>query len=268
MSDSPGNPVYSPEVSPSAISSGTTLLTPSLVSFTSSLPTSTNIPRVSGSKSTSFTTSTSTIAPTSNLTSPHTSLSSAGFTTILTASAAGGELSPAVQIGTFQSPESPSSPSGQRDSPPQQAIYGIPAAGQSFSLAIAGGSKSQAVASTSDSSSSSQNSLSVVQGSSNLSVVSGNVVIPQTILQANNSAVLYHTSQGLVYATPTNLPEGVVLNLGQEQGGTQQQFITIPVSLSLTPAQQQQLIQGTQGTSQGQNSSFSSPSNRREKSRK
>lgn len=47
----------------------------------------------------------------------------------------------------------------------------------------------------------------------------GNVVIPQTILQStNNSAVLYHTGQGLVYATPTNLPEGVVLNLGQEQG--------------------------------------------------
>lgn len=44
------------------------------------------------------------------------------------------------------------------------------------------------------------------------------MVLPQTILQANNSAVLYHTGQGLVYATQANLPEGVVLNLGQEQG--------------------------------------------------
>ncbi|KAG8184738.1 hypothetical protein JTE90_019338 [Oedothorax gibbosus] len=114
-------------------------------------------------------------------------------------------------------------------------------------------------------SSSSHNSISVVQSSSpNVSVVSGSVVLPQTILQANNNAVLYHTSQGLVYATPTNLPEGVVLNLGQEQGGSQQQFITIPVSLSLTPAQQ--LVQGTQVSSQS--STYTTVSSRKERNRK
>ncbi|XP_015928144.1 serum response factor homolog isoform X3 [Parasteatoda tepidariorum] len=73
---------------------------------------------------------------------------------------------------------------------------------------------------------------------------SGSVVLPQTILQTNNNGLFYHTGQGLVYAAaPSNLSDSVVLNLGQEHsGGSQQQFITIPVSLSLSSAQQQQLV--------------------------
>jgi len=206
MSDSPGNTLFSPDISPT---SGTTLLAPTIVSFASGLPTCTSSPRVSSStKSSSFT------SPITSASSP----TSSGLGTILSSSAQGG-------------------------------------------------SKNQAV--TTSDSSSSHNSLSVVQSSpQNLSVVSGNVVIPQTILQtSNNSTLLYHTGQGIVYATPTNLPDGVVLNLGQEQGGSQQQFITIPVSLSLTPAQQQQLIQGTATTSQTTTYSHSS-SSRKEKSRK
>lgn len=210
MSDSPGNTMFSPDISPTSMGSGTTLLAPStIVSFASGLPTCTTSPRLTTSKPVSLT------SPSTSTSSPS---SSSGLSTILTAS-------------------------------------------------TTGGSKQQAVSSSSDSSSS-HNSLSVVQSSpQNLSVVSGNVVIPQTILQtSNNSALLYHTGQGLVYATPTNLPEGVVLNLGQEQGGTQQQFITIPVSLSLTPAQQQQLIQGTASS---QSSTFSNTtSSRKDKSRK
>ncbi|GBM12790.1 hypothetical protein AVEN_247567-2 [Araneus ventricosus] len=209
MPDSPENVVYTSELSPSSMTSATTLLTPSLVSFASSLPTTSTSQRVVGGKP-SFTTSSSSVTSPSNLAQTSSSIPSAGFTTILTA----------------------------------------------------GGTKNQ----TASDSSSSQNSISLVQSSSaNLSVVSGSVVLPPTILQTNNSAVLYHTGQGLVYATPANLQDGgVVLNLGQEQNGPQQQFITIPVSLSLTPAQQQ-LVQGVSS----QSSTFTSASSsRREKTRK
>ncbi|GIX86990.1 uncharacterized protein CEXT_78681, partial [Caerostris extrusa] len=166
-------------------------------------------------------------------------------------------------VGSKPSFTSSSSPVTQ-PSTLTQANSSVPSAGFTTIL-TAGGSKNPTALATSDSSSS-QSSISLVQSSSpNLSVVSGSVVLPQTILQPNNSAVLYHTSQGLVYATPANLPEGVVLNLGQEQGGSQQQFITIPVSLSLTPAQQQ-LVQGV--SSQSSTFTSVSSSNRREKTRK
>ncbi|GFW11948.1 serum response factor [Trichonephila clavipes] len=213
MSDSPENVVYTSELSPSSMTSATTLLTPSLVSFASSLPTTTTSQRVVGSKP-SFTSSSSSVTPSSNLTQTNSSIPSAGFTTILTT----------------------------------------------------GGTKNQTALATSDSSSS-QNSISLVPGSSpNLSVVPGSVVLPQTILQTNNSALLYHTSQGIVYATSANLPESVLLNLGQDQGGSQQQFITIPVSLSLTPSQQQ-VVQGVSNQS-STFTSASSSSSRREKTRK
>ncbi|XP_015928143.1 serum response factor homolog isoform X2 [Parasteatoda tepidariorum] len=101
-----------------------------------------------------------------------------------------------------------------------------------------------------ESSSSSHNNSAAVQ-SSNLSVVSGSVVLPQTILQTNNNGLFYHTGQGLVYAAaPSNLSDSVVLNLGQEHsGGSQQQFITIPVSLSLSSAQQQLVPVSNQSSS-------------------
>ncbi|XP_071039119.1 serum response factor homolog isoform X4 [Parasteatoda tepidariorum] len=80
---------------------------------------------------------------------------------------------------------------------------------------------------------------------------SGSVVLPQTILQTNNNGLFYHTGQGLVYAAaPSNLSDSVVLNLGQEHsGGSQQQFITIPVSLSLSSAQQQLVPVSNQSSS-------------------
>lgn len=158
----------------------------------------------------------------------------AGFATFL---AQGNSLTPGttVQIGAF-----PNQSNVQQTQNQTPAVYrlnptvvSIPSVGH--------------VATTT--SSSTQNAMTVVPTTQqNLSVVSGNMVIPaQTVGQNSAATVMYQTNQGVVYAASTtnSLPDNVILNLGQQdQGNASQQFITIPVPVSLTPSQQQQLIQG------------------------
>uniref|UniRef100_T1IPR1 Serum response factor homolog n=1 Tax=Strigamia maritima TaxID=126957 RepID=T1IPR1_STRMM len=156
-----------------------------------------------------------------------------------------------------------------------QTLYRIPSSSLLSIPGIAHSSNSQSTNSNSESQTTTVTVVPTTQ--SGLSVMQGNMVIPAptTVVSSGGSnsipgPVIYQTAQGVVYATPTaTLPEGVIFNFGQaptalqipsDQGtnATHQQYITIPVPVSLTAATQ--IVQSQQVLSPTTSSSSSEPS--------
>ncbi|XP_076360548.1 uncharacterized protein LOC143252392 isoform X2 [Tachypleus tridentatus] len=220
-------------------SSANASLSPPVLTVASSMPgliPITSLPLLPQSALSSLGTTYTTSSSSSRTTSPTISMQlpqTANFATIL---APGGTVpsGTALQLGNLQ-PTTQNSTSQQTSSSSQtQTVYRIP---QGSVASIAGVRTSNSQASSSGASQ--PTAVTMVPSTQELSVMPG--------------TVMYHAQHGVVYATSASgsLPE-IILNLGQssqtaftvpQNQASGQQFITIPVPVTLTAAQQQQLFQ-------------------------